>query len=101
MLRHVVRLSALVLVVYVGLLVLTYLGFKTVPLGFIPPQDQGYLIVAVQLPDAASIDRTEAVMNRMADIAHEDAGREGTFAITGLQSLTGTNQTNTASMFCR
>src|SRR4051812_19534674 len=63
-LYYVVRLSVVVLAVYAGLLFLTYLGFKTVPTGFIPEQDQGYLIVALQLPDASSIDRTDAVLNR-------------------------------------
>src|SRR6202050_5489486 len=47
-LKHIVRLSAIVLLVYVGLIVLTYIEFKHVPLGFIPQQDQGYLIAAVQ-----------------------------------------------------
>ena len=98
-LGHVARLSILVLAVYAGLLVLAYLGFKSVPLGFIPQQDQGYLIVALQLPDASSIDRTDAVLQRMSDIAIKMPGVEGTFAITGLNLLTGTNQTNTATMF--
>jgi hydrophobe/amphiphile efflux-1 (HAE1) family protein len=98
-LRHVVRLSLLVLAVYAGLLFLTYLGFKTVPVGFIPEQDQGYLIVALQLPDASSIDRTDAVVDRMAAIAQKHAGIEGTFAVTGLNLLTGTTQTNVAVIF--
>jgi multidrug efflux pump len=98
-LHHVVRLSLLVLVVYVGLLGLTYLGFKTVPVGFIPQQDQGYLIVALQLPDASSIDRTDAVLNRMSEIALKTPGVEATFAVTGLNLLTGTTQTNAAVIF--
>ena len=99
LLRQVVRLSVLVLVVYAGLLFLTYLGFKTVPVGFIPEQDQGYLIVALQLPDASAIDRTDAVVNRMAEIAQKRAGVEATFAVTGLNLLTGTNQTNAGVIF--
>ena len=98
-LRQVVRLSILILAVYVGLLCLTYVGFKQVPLGFIPQQDQGYLIAALQLPDASSIDRTDEVLARMSDIGLKTAGVEGTFAITGFNLLTGTNQTNTATMF--
>ena len=50
----VLRVSVLVLVVYGGLLLLTYCGFATTPKGFIPSQDMGYLMVSVQLPDAAS-----------------------------------------------
>ncbi|HEX3357042.1 MAG TPA: multidrug efflux RND transporter permease subunit [Tepidisphaeraceae bacterium] len=99
LLRHVVRLSLVVLVVYAGLIVLTYFGFKTVPLGFIPQQDQGYLITALQLPDAASIDRTDAVIDRLAEIARKTPGVHDTFAITGFNLLTGTNQTNAATMF--
>ncbi len=72
-LRWVVRLSVVVLAVYAGLLVLTYYGFKTVPIGFIPQQDQGYLIAAVQLPDAASVDRTDEVIAHVGD-RKEDAG---------------------------
>jgi hydrophobe/amphiphile efflux-1 (HAE1) family protein len=98
-LRYVVRLSFLVLAVYAGLLFVTYLGFETVPVGFIPAQDQGYLIVALQLPDASAIDRTDAVLDRMSAIAMKCPGIEGTFAVTGLNLLTGTNQTNAAVIF--
>ena len=87
------------LAVYAGLLFLTYLGFKTVPTGFIPEQDQGYLIVALQLPDASSIDRTDAVLARMSEIAGKTPGVEATFAVTGLNLLTGTTQTNVAVIF--
>jgi hydrophobe/amphiphile efflux-1 (HAE1) family protein len=98
-LRHVVRLSVVVIVVYFGLIGLTYLGFKTVPLGFIPQQDQGYLIAAVQLPDASSIDRTDAVLARLADIAAKTPGVHDEFSVTGFNLLTGTNQTNAGTMF--
>jgi hydrophobe/amphiphile efflux-1 (HAE1) family protein len=98
-LRHVVRLSALALVVYGGLLYLTYLGFTNVPTGFIPSQDQGYLIAAVILPDASAIDRTESVMKRVSAIAKKTPGVEGTFAITGFNFFTGTSQTNMATIF--
>jgi hydrophobe/amphiphile efflux-1 (HAE1) family protein len=98
-LRHVVRLSIVVLCVYFGLIVLTYFGFKTVPLGFIPQQDQGYLIAAVQLPDAASIDRTDTVVDRLSAIAAKIPGIHDTFGVTGFNLLTGTNQTNTATIF--
>ncbi|MGN6370541.1 MAG: efflux RND transporter permease subunit [Phycisphaerae bacterium] len=98
-LRWVVRLSIVVLVVYAGLVALTYAGFKNVPTGFIPQQDQGYLIAAVQLPDAASVDRTDAVLARMAKIAKGTPGIHDTFGVTGFNLLTGTNQTNAGIMF--
>ncbi|HWL92940.1 MAG TPA: multidrug efflux RND transporter permease subunit [Phycisphaerae bacterium] len=97
--RRGVRFSAMVLLVYAGLLGLTALGFKTVPTGFIPPQDLGYLFVNVQLPDAASIDRTEQVMNRLSGMAHEVPGVRHTMLITGLSILTRTNQSNAGTMF--
>ena len=56
------RLSVIVLLVYGGLMGLTYLGFKTVPIGFIPEQDKGYLVVNAQLPDGASLERTDDVV---------------------------------------
>jgi hydrophobe/amphiphile efflux-1 (HAE1) family protein len=59
------RVSFLVMLVYVGLLGLTYFGMTHVPSGFIPAQDKGYLLVDVQLPDSASLDRTRIVMQQI------------------------------------
>ncbi|QJW95751.1 efflux RND transporter permease subunit [Frigoriglobus tundricola] len=98
-LRRVVRLAALVLAVYCGLLVLTYFLFQAVPFGFIPQQDQGYLITAVVLPDGASIERTEGVTLRLSEMANKTKGVRGTFAITGFNLFTNTNQTNAATIF--
>ncbi len=69
------RVSAIVLVVYGGLMGLTYWELTSTPKGFIPQQDMGYLMCSVQLPDAASKERTEAVMKRLVDIARQDARR--------------------------
>ena len=69
-LHYVVRFAVIALVVYVGLVYLAYGMFKIVPTGFIPPQDQGYLIVNVQMPDASSIERTDAVMTQLCEPAH-------------------------------
>src|SRR5207247_9769171 len=52
------RLSVIVLLIYVGLLGLTGFGFSRIPSGFIPIQDKGYLLANIQLPDAASLERT-------------------------------------------
>ena len=67
------RVSVIVLVVYVGLLGLTAYSFTAVPTGFIPPQDKGYLLVDVRLPDSASLERTQAVMAQVDKIARGDA----------------------------
>jgi multidrug efflux pump len=80
----VIRKSAVVLVVYVGLLGLTWYGFMTVPTGFVPTQDKQYLVAFAQLPDAASLDRTDAVMRRMSEIAMEHPGVADAIAFPGL-----------------
>ncbi len=56
------RVSVIVLLIYAGLLWATYREFQRVPTGFIPQQDKGYLLVNVQLPDAAAVERTQRVM---------------------------------------
>ncbi|TWU07525.1 efflux RND transporter permease subunit [Stieleria varia] len=63
-----VRLSVLVLVVYVGLLWATYKTMTSVPVGFVPAQDKGYLLVDIQLPDSASLERSEAVVRRLSEL---------------------------------
>ena len=59
------RVSVLVLLLYGGLLGLTYWSFTRTPTGFIPPQDKGYLLVNVQLPDSSSLERTQQVMKHV------------------------------------
>ena len=67
-------MSVIVLLVYGGLMWLTYLGFKVVPVGFIPQQDKGYLLVNVQLPDAASVTRTAEVVEQIEKVALSSPG---------------------------
>ena len=69
------RMSLVVLLVYGGLVVLTYWVFQQAPTGFIPQQDQGRLIVSVQLPDSASLQRTQEAMALVDKITLADAGR--------------------------
>ena len=59
---RLIRMTVVVLVLYAGLVGLNFLAFEKVPTGFIPQQDQGYLILYAQLPDAASLGRTQAVV---------------------------------------
>ncbi|KAA1261530.1 Efflux pump membrane transporter BepE [Rubripirellula obstinata] len=63
-----VRLSFVVVVVYVGLLWATYKGMTTVPQGFVPSQDKGYLLVDIQLPDSASLERSENVVKELSEV---------------------------------
>ena len=69
------RVFALVLLLYGGVLGLTYWGFLNTPRGFIPSQDMGYLLVNIQLPDSASLERTQNVIVKMEEIAHKIRGR--------------------------
>jgi multidrug efflux pump len=78
------RLSVFVLVIYVGLLGLTYYCYTKVPNGFIPTQDKGYLIVNIQLPDSASLDRTVAVMDHIHEIVSKTEGVAHTIDIPGM-----------------
>ena len=69
------RLSVMVLVIYAGLLGLTYWQFQRTPTGFIPQQDKGYLLLNVQLPDSASVERTAAARWPTSnDLAHDMPG---------------------------
>lgn len=97
--RRILRLVAVALILYLGLLVLTYFGFKLVPTGFIPTQDQGYLVVAAQLPDAASLQRTDAVRIKIEQALRDVAGIAHIIAINGFSVLTGSNQSNACALF--
>ena len=93
------RVSALVLLVYGGLLALTVVGFAEAPAGFIPAQDRGYLLVNVQLDDAASVARTQAVMQRIDAIARRTPGVNHTVAVAGQSILLSANAPNFGAMY--
>ena len=93
------RVSLLVLVVYGGLLYLTWWGFTRVPAGFIPEQDKGYLLVNVQLPDGASVQRTQKVMRQIEGIARQIDGVAHTVGISGQSLLLGANAPNFGSLY--
>ncbi|MCC6953404.1 MAG: efflux RND transporter permease subunit, partial [Deltaproteobacteria bacterium] len=98
-LRRVVRMMAVSLFVYVGLIGLAAVAFRTVPTGFIPPQDQGYLLVNVQMPDASAMDRTQAAMSRFSEAARSVKGVRAVFAVSGLSILTRSNSSSAGVMF--
>ena len=95
----VTRRSAIVLVLYAGLLALTAFGFMKVPAGFIPAQDQGYFIVVTQLPEGASLSRTDKVVQKISDLVREVEGVTGVVAFAGFDAATGTNAPNKAACF--
>src|SRR5262249_31343930 len=93
------RLSVIVLLIYVGLIGLTGFGFTQVPTGFIPSQDKGYLIVNYQLPDAASLERTIEVTGAIEKIGLQTPGVTHAVSIPGLSFVLNANSSNYGTMF--
>ena len=94
-----IGVAPVILLVYGGLLTLAWYGFQTVPSGFIPMQDQGYLISVAQLPDAASLERTEAVVHKMSEIARKTPGVAHSVEFAGFSALSFTSASNAAAIF--
>ncbi|MGE8360138.1 efflux RND transporter permease subunit [Pseudomonas sp.] len=97
--RRVLRASGVAMLLYVGLLGLGYMGFSSTPTGFVPQQDKQYLVAFAQLPDAATLDRTEDVIKRMSEIAGKHPGVENTVAFPGLSINGFTNSPNSGIVF--
>jgi len=97
--RGAIRVSVVILVLFGGLLYATYYGLRTVPTGFVPSQDKGYLLVNVQLPDAASLDRTEEVVARLDAMVREMPGVKHAIGIAGQSALLATNGSNLGSVY--
>ena len=99
--QHIVRRSAMAVVVLLLLSGASYFLLRSVPTGFAPTEDQGYLLVNVQLPDAASLERTDAVVRQIEQIVLETPGVETVVAIGGRSFISGVNGPNVASLFPR
>ncbi len=97
--RRAISTKALMLVIYVALLGATGFLFKTVPGGFVPGQDKQYLVGFAQLPDAATLDRTEEVIRQMTDIGLKHPGVENAIAFPGLSINGFTNSSNAGIVF--
>ncbi|QBZ90095.1 efflux RND transporter permease subunit [Pseudomonas viciae] len=96
---RVIRSSGIALLLYAGLMVLTFFGFSNTPTGFVPGQDKQYLVAFAQLPDAASLDRTEDVIKRMSDLALKQPGVQSAVAFPGLSINGFTNSPNAGIVF--
>ncbi len=96
---RLIRRSGIALVVYVGLAAIAWLGFATVPGGFLPQQDKQYLIAYAQLPEAAALDRTDAVIRRMTDMALAEPGVAHALGFPGLSPNGFVNSPNTGIVF--
>jgi hydrophobe/amphiphile efflux-1 (HAE1) family protein len=98
-LGHTVRRTGIAMLLYVGLLGLTALGLNKVPAGFIPAQDKIYLVSVVQLPPGSSIDRTEEVVKRVAEIGLKHPGVEGALQFAGMSPNNYNTSTNSGLVF--
>ncbi|TDU31813.1 multidrug efflux pump [Panacagrimonas perspica] len=96
---RVLRAGGIALFVYGGLIALTAFGFAKTPTGFVPPQDKQYLVAFAQLPDAATLDRTEAVIRRMSELALAQPGTESAVAFPGLNINGFTNSSSSGIVF--
>ncbi len=99
LIRRILRLSAIAVLIYLGLIGLTYFGFIQVPTGFIPEQDQGYVILSIELPEGSSLDRTDAVVRRVLDEVLETPGISNAVGFAGFSGATRTNVSHAAAIF--
>jgi hydrophobe/amphiphile efflux-1 (HAE1) family protein len=94
-----VRMLAIIGIVYAGLIGLTAWRFAETPTGFIPAQDQGYLIAVLQMPPGTSLERTTEALEQAQKIALANPATASTVAFAGFDGATFTNAPNTAAMF--
>jgi len=97
--RRVLRVSALMLVIYGCLIGLTYFQFTRTPSGFIPPLDRAYFIAAISLPPGATLERTDQVVRRAADLLLKRPGVNHAVAFAGFDGATFTNAPNAGVIF--
>ncbi len=97
--RRLVRHRMLMMLAFVGIVVGTGWGYTRVPTGFFPTEDQGYILMAVQLPDAASQQRQREVMKKIDAILLNTEGVEDFFTIGGLNLLDGSSASNAGTVF--
>ncbi len=92
----VIRGAALSLLVFFAVVGLALWQFVGIPSGFVPQEDEGYFIISAQLPDAATLARTEAVAGRITEIVSEQEGVDRVVMVNGYSFLDGTRSSNTA-----
>jgi hydrophobe/amphiphile efflux-1 (HAE1) family protein len=98
--RGLIRISAVMLLIYAGLIGVAFWLLQNTPTGFIPALDRGIVIVSIQLPAGASLERTDEVMRRANEIILTTPGFAYTSGFAGRSGATFTNATNAAAMFC-
>jgi hydrophobe/amphiphile efflux-1 (HAE1) family protein len=98
--RWLTRIQALMLVIYAGLIAAAIWLVQRTPTGFITPLDRGIIIVSLQLPAGASIERTDEVVRRAREIIHATPGFKHTAGYAGRSGATFTNASNAGAIFC-
>lgn len=103
MVSRATRMAMIMMVLFFGLSFLGAYGFTKLPTGFVPTEDQGYMMISIQLPDAASLERTENVANQVAKFLQErsdvEGGIDSYITITGYSLLDGSFASNTATLW--
>ncbi|MCW1922467.1 efflux RND transporter permease subunit [Luteolibacter arcticus] len=97
--QRLVRRGAIALVVYAGLVFMTWSMFKKVPSGFVPAQDKQYLVAFAQLPEGASLERTDEIVRKMGEIMLKHPGVQDSIAFPGLSINGFTNSPNSGIAF--
>ncbi len=97
--RRIIQRPLISLAVFAVLIGVTVLMFRQVPAGFIPQQDQGYVIVAAELPKGAALSRTDEVVRRATKIIQDTPGAENVVAIGGFSGATFSTAPNAAAFF--
>src|SRR5438105_2581896 len=97
--QRLIRISVLMLIVYGGLIGLTYVQFARTPSGFIPPLDRAYFIAAISLPPGASLERSDQVVRKASDILISRPGVDHAVAFAGFDGATFTNAPNSGVVF--
>ncbi|MFZ0495393.1 MAG: multidrug efflux RND transporter permease subunit [Methylocella sp.] len=97
--RHLIGARWLALMIFAGGLVVTYLLYSTIPSTFLPAEDPGYFFVITQLPNGASLHRTEAVIERTRKILQGMPGVDSVLSISGLNFITRAATSNSAAQF--
>lgn len=96
---RVIEHSTLCIILLVVLLMASGGLFQVVPTSFVPPEDQGYYLNSINLPEAASMDRTQETVKKISELVSSQPGIEDVAIVSGLDLLTKANKPNTANMF--
>jgi len=87
LMRRLVGFSGIVVIVAIAVIAITSFAFSTIPRGFIPIEDQGYMLATVQLPDGSSLGRTQQVLDRVSELAEQNPGVDKVITIAGISAL--------------